>query len=161
MTSIGVSTRVVSSDNEFYINLAPLNDRIYGLNTTAGAKTFSPLPWVSTGAAVTVAAGWAANPSTPTGMISTVGGALLRDLGKSYLSSGRTFRKVQLVVPQYNNGTTSTFGVAGLGGSAVPNMDYLTGYIEVGFDAGSSRGATHPAEALANTGPTPVAKWGR
>jgi hypothetical protein len=89
-------------------------------------------------------------------MISTAGGALLKDLGKSYVSSGRSFRKVQLVVPQYNNGTTSTFGVAGLGGSAMPNMDYLTGYIEVGFDA-ATRG-THPAEPF---GPTPVAKWGR
>ena len=155
MTSIGVSTRVVSSDNEFYINVGPLNDRILALNTTAGAKTFSPLPWVSTGFVAAAALSFTAgNLSTPSGMISTAGAALLRDLGKSYLSSGRTFRKVQLVVPQYLNGTTSTFGVAGLGGSAIPNMDYLTGYIEVGFDQ-ATRATNEPF------GPTPVAKWGR
>jgi hypothetical protein len=31
----------------------------------------------------------------------------------------------------------------------VPNQDYLTGFIEIGFDAAPG------------TSPTPVAKWGR
>jgi hypothetical protein len=79
-------------------------------------------------------------------ILATAGSAVFRDHGKNLVSSGRTFRKVQLVVPR---NSASTFGVAGPALDANSLQGYLTGYIETGFDASSS--AT----------PTPVAKWGR
>jgi hypothetical protein len=53
------------------------------------------------------------------------------------MSSGRMFRKVQLIVP--NTATTSTFGVEGATATS-PNVDYLTGYIELGWE-GNAQGA--------------------
>ena len=70
------------------------------------------------------------------------------------MSSGTYFRKIQMVVPQGANtgpagvgaGTTSTFGVGGVGtNSGVP--DFYTGYIKLGFEG---QGA-----------PAPVAVFGR
>jgi hypothetical protein len=66
-------------------------------------------------------------------------------MGKTVVSSLRTFRKVQLVVPSAT-GRSSTFGVGG-NVSTTPNEDYLTGYIELGFEGPGSF--------------TPVAKYGR
>jgi hypothetical protein len=67
-------------------------------------------------------------------------------MGKTLLSSGRTFRKVQLV-NQTSANSSVTFGVAGKA-STTPNEDYYTGYIELGFEGA---GAT----------PAPVAHFGR
>jgi hypothetical protein len=80
-------------------------------------------------------------------------GALLRDMGKSIVSSGAFFRKVQLVVPQGTGGarlgtagTTSTFGVAGAA-NVTGQLDFLTGYIKLGFEGQET--------------PAPVANFGR
>jgi hypothetical protein len=129
--SVGRSQRIVSLDNEFYIPIGSLTNLVFALNTTTNQLT---------------TATWATFGSRYLSSVQTAGG-LLKDHGKTYLSGGRTFRKVQLVVPQ-STGTQSTFGVGGATGTT-PNQDYLTGYIEVGFDAS------------AGTAPTPVAKWGR
>jgi hypothetical protein len=129
--SVGRSQRIVSLDNEFYIPIGSLTNLVFALNTTTNQLT---------------TATWATFGSRYLSSVQTAGG-LLKDHGKTYLSGGRTFRKVQLVVPQ-STGTQSTFGVGGATGTT-PNQDYLTGYIEVGFDASSG------------TVPTPVAKWGR
>ena len=108
---------------------------IYALNTTAGAQTFSTASWCNLGSR------YLSSLSSTTG-----GGCILRDTGRTYLSSGRTFREVQLVVPQ-STGTVSTFGVNGKTGTN-PVENFLSGYIEIGFD-GQAAG-----------GPTPVAKFG-
>ena len=129
--STGLSQRTVSMDNEFYIPVGNLLGLVYGLNATTNQLS---------------TASWAYFGSRYLSSVQTAGG-LLKDHGKTYLSGGRTFRKVQLVVPQ-STGTQSTFGVGGATGTT-PNQDFLTGYIEVGFDASSG------------TAPTPVAKWGR
>jgi hypothetical protein len=73
--------------------------------------------------------------------LATAGRAVLRDMGKTLISSNRTFRKVQYVIS-----TNSTFGVGGRS-STTPVVDYLTGYIELGLE-----GAGVPA---------PVAQFGR
>jgi hypothetical protein len=78
-------------------------------------------------------------------------------MGKTVVSAGRTFRKVQLVVnnSQRNgaNFALSTNGVAGvntyqaLGNTGSAVQDFLTGYIELGFEG---------------TGPSaPVVPYGR
>ncbi len=132
MTSISIAPKQVSLDNEFYIPIGNLTGLIFALNTTN--NTLSTASWANFG-------------SRYLSSVVASGAGLLRDVGRTYISGGRTFRKVQLVVPQ-STGTVSTFGVGGVTGSA-PVQDYLTGYIEVGFDAASG------------TAPTPVAKWGR
>ena len=140
--------RQVSMDNEYYINIGQLTNKIFAIGLGGGVGT--------TTGVTPVAALWASTTSAAAGAttvaltaVSTAGSALLRDEGRTYVSAGRSFRKVQLVVPQGSNGSTSTFGVAGSAGTSLPNQDYFSGYIEVGFDAASG------------TTPTPVAKWGR
>jgi hypothetical protein len=135
MSSVKRSSRTVSLDNGFYIPVGNMTGLIYALNTTTGAQTFSTASWANTGSR------YLSSLSTLTG-----GSGILRDVGRTYVSAGRTFRKVQLVVPQ-STGTVSTFGVNGQTGTN-PLQDFLEGYIEVGFD-GQAAG-----------GPTPVVKFG-
>ncbi len=127
----GIPRRTVSLDNEFYIPIGNCTGLILGLNTNGTLASTN----------------WAYFGSRYLSSVNAAGAGLLRDCGRTYLSGGRTFRKVQLVVPQ-STGTVSTFGVGGAAGTT-PNQDYLTGYIEVGFDA------------AAGVSPVPVAKWGR
>ena len=69
-------------------------------------------------------------------------GKLLKDMGKTVVSSGRTFRKFAPVVPTNGANLTSpsngVFGAAPAAGSAGPG--YATFYLEVGRD-----GAGNPA----------------
>lgn len=131
MTSVERAPKTLSPDNEFYIPIGNLTNLIFGLNTTTNQLS---------------TAAWAYFGSRYLSSVNASGAGLLKDMGRSYVSGGRTFRRVQLVVPQ-STGTISTFGVGGQNTTSV--YDYLTGFIEVGFDAASG------------TAPTPVAKWGR
>ena len=124
--------RGTSMDNEFYIPIGNLTNLIFGLNATTNQLS---------------TASWAYFGSRYLSSVNASGAGLLQDNGRTYISGGRQFRKVRLVVPQ-STGTQSTFGVGGATGTN-PNQDFLTGFIEVGFD-------TAPG-----TSPTPVAKWGR
>jgi hypothetical protein len=62
---------------------------------------------------------------------STILGAnnVVKDMGKTVVSAGRTFRKFQAVYPQ----TLSTGGVSG-GAASTTNPGYLTGYLEISKD---------------------------
>jgi hypothetical protein len=74
--------------------------------------------------------------------ISSLGaGGLLKDMGKTVVSSNRTFRKVQLVAPSLSAGVVGGTGSQG---------QYLTGYVEL---------ATGNALATdaAKDGPAPLA----
>ena len=67
-------------------------------------------------------------------------GKLLKDMGKTVVSSGRTFRKIQAVVNTANN-SSPTFGV---NGAAVANAPgYATFYLET-----SREGAGTPAAVV-------------
>lgn len=61
--------------------------------------------------------------------IHSASGKILKDMGKTVISSGRTFRKFQLVFPQ----SVSTMGVFGAAASTT-NPGYITGYLEVARD---------------------------
>jgi hypothetical protein len=123
MTSLQTNVRQISNDSGYFITIS----------SCAGVIFTTPLgenpPWAST----TAIAGFSS-------VVSSVNraGTLLRDMGKTVISSGGYFRKVQLVVPQQaaagfvSTGTASTFGVAGSGGAA--NGDFFTGYIKLGFE---------------------------
>jgi len=89
-------------------------------------------------------ASWAYFGPASVSSINGAGAGVLRDMGKTVVSSLRTFRKVQLVLP--SNSTLSTFGVGGRA-AGVTGEDYLTGYIELGFEG--------------NGTPAPVAHYGR
>jgi hypothetical protein len=139
MTSIGVRTRQVSSDSGYYIPLATLVDKLYSLPATAGGP-LSTATWAR-----------GINGDKVLGLISTAGQGLLKDMGKTVVSSTRVFRKVQLVVPSsfgaVNFNVNSTFGVGGASGSTPPQSDYYTAYIELASEGGGN--------------PTPVALFGR
>jgi hypothetical protein len=136
MTSIPFGLKGIPADAR---NFMPVSSLLYqgginSLNTTTGA--LATASW-----AVNVVPGTAGNPggvSLGTRYASSINGpgaGKLRDLGKTYISSNRFFRKVQLIVP--NTATTSTFGVEG-NQSTSPNVDYLTGYIEIGWEGNGS-----------------------
>jgi hypothetical protein len=131
MTSLLTSSRQVSSDGGYYIPLASLYNKIYSYNTTTTAATFAAATWATTG--TTGAAKFASS-------INAIGAGILRDMGKTVISSGRTFRKVQLVVSTGSNGVAGNVGTT-------PLEDFLTGYIELGFDGNGLL--------------TPVAAYGR
>ena len=132
MTSIPAYLKQIPTDARNFIPVSSLAyaGGINALNTTTGVLT---------------TATWALNPnigssgspgpaSSGTRYASSINGpgaGKLRDMGKTYVSSGRVFRKVQLVVP--NTQVTSTFGVEG-NQNTTPNSDYLTGYIELGWE---------------------------
>lgn len=142
MTSIGVRTRQVSNDSGYFIAVASLGNLVYTTPDIASG----PVAWASTGAFAQGAAF-----STALQRASTVG-AVFKDMGKTIVSSGTYFRKIQMVVPQgaglgpVNAGATSTFGVGGTASvSGVP--DFYTGYIKLGFEGQGT--------------PAPVALFGR
>ena len=135
MTSLQTNTRQNHNDLGYFINVGPMGGQVNALNPTTGALQIAV---------------WAATTSTLAqgsyqSSMSTIGTAIFRDLGKTYVSSNRSFRKVQL---QLNgNAYSTTQGVGGRSGTTPFGEDYLTGYVELGFD-----GIAPPA---------PLARFGR
>ena len=136
MTSLLSETRTVG-DSGYFIPVASLTGLVYnhtdvaGNTGTGGGSNFSTASWAYFGAGASM---------------STIqaGGGILKDMGRTIVSSLRTFRKVQ-VVQRTSQGVLSTFGV---GGSATATgQEYYTGYIELGFEG--------------NGTPAPVAHFGR
>jgi hypothetical protein len=114
--------------NGYFVPLNNCVNRIFQYNGASGAGG-SFLPGVFTTADWTVAGTGA---GALLSSISSIGqGGLLRDMGRTVVSSNRTFRKVQLVTPSANAGVT---------GFSTSNGPYYTGYIELG--TGNSVGPT-------------------
>ena len=135
MSSLLRSTREVSNNTGYYIPVGDCRTRLYAYNPTDGQSTFSTVSWAS------FAADRAGYYSS---LVQSAGaGGILRDMGKTVVSSARVFRRVQLIAPN----SASTFGVAGQVATTWPQQDFLTAYIELGFEGGGV--------------PTPVAQFGR
>jgi hypothetical protein len=135
MTSLQTGIKQNLRDGGYFIPLAALTGQIYAYNSAA--NNFST-------------AAWAANNMGSRALSSILGPtstnpSILRDMGRTVVSSLRTFRKVQVVLPN-NSFAASTFGVGGQSGTTYGN-DYLTGYIELGFEGYGT--------------PAPVAHFGR
>lgn len=131
----------IPSDSRNFIPVSSLMNFVFGLNEATA--TFTIAPWCQGNATVNPVANY--TPSAYASSIASAGAGKLRDMGKTYVSSGRAFRKVQLIVPNIANGKVqgagaSTFGVAGESEAAQPLSDYLTGYIELGWE-GQNQGA--------------------
>lgn len=143
MSSVG--TKQMVTDIGYYINVGDLRTLILGRtepgsnNTGVLGGTFSTANWSFS--TLTPGSGWVSS------LLALPGRAILRDMGRTIVSSTRTFRKVQLVVPQQY--AQSTFGVSG---STVAGEAYYTGYIELGL---TGEGTPN------NWVPTPVAHYGR
>lgn len=155
MTSVSVRTREISNNSGYYIAVASLGNQIFATPDTSSIV----VPWASTSLNASAVPGYGGGTagaiSAALIRASTVG-SLFKDMGKTVVSSGTYFRKIQLVVPQgvqatggqqpLSAGTTSTFGVAGPSG-ATNFADFFTGYIRVGFEGQGT--------------PAPVALFGR
>jgi hypothetical protein len=130
MSSVGPTSRgFKQAQGGVFINLLAngLNGKVLAYSGSSGAGgssvpgSFSPASWALTGSA---------GASKHTSTLS-LAGSVLRDMGKSVVSSGRLFRRVQLLVS-----TVSTGGVDGTAGNSYPATDFLTGYIELPSAAG-------------------------
>ena len=150
MTSLLNGIKQNTNDIGYYINVGDLRNRIFqrtdpvpaGSNTGTLGGTFSTATWAFSTTLASVPGGFAAFSTT----LATAGQPILRDMGRTVVSSSRTFRKVQYVVPA--NLAASTFGVSG--GAGISAEAYLTGYIEGGFGGEGTSGL-----------PAPVAPYGR
>ena len=143
MTSLLSFQKQMSNDIGYYINLGDLRGLILNHtdntnnNTGLNGGTFSTATWSFS--TMSNASNWAISS------LAIAGRGILKDMGRTIVSSSRTFRKVQLVVPA--DKAASTFGVSG---QTTTGEAYFTGYIELGFGGEGSSGL-----------PTPVAHYGR
>ena len=114
MTSLQKTTKQLGENMGYYINLGSLVSTFYVNTGTDAAPAFSTNIY--------------AQSTYTSSLLQTAGAAILRSQGKVVVSSGRVFRKVQLMASTnavVNNGTD---GVGGLDNA--PN-NYITGYIEL------------------------------
>ena len=121
MSSVGPTGRgPKQSAGGFFIPLGNVGNAVLQYTTVGGAGgsflpgSFSPAVWAQGGSAA----------SKFTSTISTVAaGGLLRDMGKTVVSAGRTFRKIQLMTS-----TVSTGGVTGAAAGGNPNARTSKGW---------------------------------
>jgi hypothetical protein len=138
MTSLQTRIKQIPANDGYYIGIASCRDTFYVNAGTDSAPQISTNLWAR---------------STNTSTILNTAGCIFRDMGKTVTSTGRVFRKVQLLV-------SSPFseGVAGQPLSATNLSDYLSGFIELPGTGGMSSGFGNGAGAA---GPfTPVARLG-
>ena len=143
MSSVGPLGRgYKQSAGGFFIPLGNVATQVLQYTTVGGAGG-SFLPG-SFSLAVWGQGGTSASKFTST-ISAVAAGGLLRDMGKTVVSAGRTFRKIQLMTS-----TVSTGGVTGAAGATTnPNVDYLTAYIELGSGFNGT----------GNSAPAPVAYY--
>lgn len=139
MSAIPSYIKQIPTDARNFVPISCLMNVIYGLNEAT--TVLAPATW----AQGNVVGGGGIVGSRYTSSIASAGAGKLKDMGKTYVSAGRAFRKVQLIVPGTLNGAAtgagvSTFGVAGESEAVQPTSDYLTGYIELGWE-GQNTGA--------------------
>jgi hypothetical protein len=144
MTSLQTRLKQIPANDGFYITVGNCVNRFYANTGTDSLPTFDSRPLIST---------MSSSGAYVSSLIVNAGG-IFRDMGKSVVSSGRSFRKVQLMVSTgtslYNNGTD------GVGGVDTAPTNYLTGYIELpSFGTVGGSVGTTPLN-----GPTPVARLG-
>ena len=118
------------------------------VNTLTSAGSNSGGAFTAPTLALTAMSNVIAAPTTASNASAFVAtGALLKDMGKTVVSSGRTFRKFQAVGTGSANFANS-FGVQG-GPAVAPNTGYADFYLEVGREG--SAGAT--------AAPAPIARY--
>lgn len=144
MTSLLSYTKQVPLNAGYYINVGDCRLRFYQNNgTDADIKMSTNVYALSTNSA-SVAGNSVTVVST---LLASPGSAVFRDHGKTLVSTGRVFRKVQLMVS--TNSVFPATGTDGVGGLDNAPVNYLTGYIELpGQGTGSGTGAATPVARL-------------
>jgi hypothetical protein len=128
MTSLTSFTKQIPSNGGYYITLADIRSRFYYNAGTEAAPTMSTVMFTDP-----------AQSSIST-LIASQGG-VLRDHGVTLLSSGRVFRKVQIMGPTGQVRTGGTDGVAGGVNASNTTPSYATGFIELPGTGGYSSGS--------------------
>ena len=148
MSSVLPHIKTIASENAYFVTLGSvagsgtaattgqiLNSGVAaGTNVTAANVAFSTAVWGSQGATSTLV---------------NATGKVLRDMGKTVVSSLRTFRKVQAVVSSFSTGVSigaavgSTAAISNSGALAqTAGEEFLTGYIEIVGSSGLAATAT-------------------
>ncbi len=124
MTSLTSYTKQIPANAGYYINVAAMATSIAGGSGNVGKFLVNAgtdeLPLLSTNV-------YATSSFTST-FLASAGSAIFKDMGKSLVSSGRVFRKVQLVTA---TGNVPPTGSDGVGGADTAPFNYLTGYLEL------------------------------
>lgn len=140
MTSLISQTKQIPANAGYYINVGDCSTKFYQNNGTDEVPVIGANPYgLST---ITTLTGTSLSTS-----MQTAGGVTFKDMGKTLVSSGRVFRKVQLVT---NSGADLVTGTAGVGGVDTAPTAYVTGYIELPGQHGMG----------GYYAPTPVARLG-
>jgi len=117
-----------SGGGNYVIMTALTQAQIYDVPAMSGSggSTMFPAPVVQ----ANTASQWAAGLSSV-----TVAGSVLKDMGKTYISSQRTFRKFQVI--SNVAGGAAAFGVTGQvpGATANATTGYFTFYLETSREA--------------------------
>ena len=143
MTSLQTRIKQIDVEQGYYMPLSSLQNVIYAFTAGSGAGGSFAQGSFSTASWATLTYNGKTNPYLSS--INAAGAGILRDMGKTIVSAGRTFRKVQLLLNSAN--FVSTGGVGGQNPATNPVQDYLTGFIELGFEGQGT--------------PAPVAVFGR
>jgi len=110
MSSISAQFKQIPADSQYFVSIAGTTLRLSVFNADAAASTTS---YVSGAAAGNFTV---SNVTLSTGVFDASGGApfsILRDLGVTVLSSGRTFRAVQLLQLDATNNSGANAGSSG------------------------------------------------
>ncbi len=108
------------SGGAYFICISSIRDNL--LTLTAGTGS---------GGATTVGSFAAYNDGTNAASTVSGLGRVIKDMGRTVVSAGRTFRKFQSVVAT-DNGSSPSFGVTG------PSTTYLTFYLETGREGANA-----------------------
>ncbi len=125
--AFGAKAGFNQSGGSYYVVLSSVRDQLQSFTPgtgSGGATTvgsFAGVTWSNDGLAGRTSTLFAANK-------------IIKDMGKTVVSSGRTFRKFQAVVAQ----SQSTGGVTGLSTAATNVPVFATGYLEIAKDGDAS-----------------------
>lgn len=140
MSSLISHVKQIPANAGYYINVGDCREKFFMNSGTDEVPVIAVNPYAQSTIQVV------SNVPISTSM-ATAGGVTFKDMGKTLVSSGRVFRKVQVVA---NTGADLVTGTAGVGGVDNAPTAYITGYIELPGQHGSGGYAQ----------PTPVARLG-
>lgn len=132
MTSVAPHIKTIPSEGAYYINVASMVTKVLNY-TPANSPPFAAVSW--------------------TGAPALTNTLIFKDLGKTVVSSLRTFRKVQLVTSSITNNVTVGAPISAPT-TVVAGEEYYTGYIELPGARGMANGVS------GDGGPAPVARLG-
>ena len=142
MTSLQTSIKQIPARLGYYVNVGSLNTTFLVNGGTDATPFFSTSGYAGAGVAYSYKVNNATTFSTLSTVMATPGSVVLRDHGKTLLSSGRVFRKVQILVSSNSLTNGGSSGVAGQSYEANTSAPFLTGYIELPGTGGESSGTS-------------------